>query len=87
MSELDDIKGLFIDQIPVWIADYENFQEMPLELCADIDRLLETYPMSSDIAETRTFLADRYNAFQDEIDRLKAASAGGSRVLLVREGE
>ena len=86
MNELNDIKGLFIDQIPVWIANYENFQEMPLELSADIDRLLETHPMSSDIAETRKFLADRYNTMQDEIDRLKAASAGGSRVLLVREG-
>ena len=87
MSELDDIKGLFIDQIPVWIADYENFQEMPLELSADIDRLLETHPMSSDIAEIRSFLADRYNMLQDEIDGWKAASASGSKALLVKEGE
>ena len=76
-----------VDQIPKWIADYESFQEMPLELSADIDRLVETKGLNTDIEEIRGFLADRYNMMQDEIDRLKAASASGSKVLLVKEGE
>lgn len=76
-----------IDQIPIWIANYEGFQEMPLELSAEIDRLVETKGMNTHIEETREFLADRYNTLQDEIDRLRVASASGSKVLLVKEGE
>ncbi len=79
-----------VDQIPAWIANYEGLQEIPLELSADIDALLEERserPDSPDILETREFLADRYNALQDEIDRWKAASASGSKVLLAKEGE
>ncbi len=89
MSELDDVKGLFIDQIPVWIADYENFQEMPLELSADIDRMLETnsISMSPDVEEIRSFLSDRYSMLQDEIDKWKAASTSGSKILLVKKEE
>ena len=76
-----------VDQIPKWIADYENFQEMPLYLSADIDRLIETKGMNTHIEEIRSVLADRYNMLQDEIDEWKAASASGSKVLLVKEGE
>ncbi len=89
MSELNDVEGLFIDQIPVWIANYEGFQEMPLEMSAEIDLILEERPNSpnmKDILETREFLANRYNVMQDEIDQLRAASASGSIVLLVKEG-
>ncbi|KKL80855.1 hypothetical protein LCGC14_2000620 [marine sediment metagenome] len=84
MGELNDTKGLLENQIPIWIANYEDLQEMPLELSADIDQLLETQTMSPDIKEIREFLADRYNVMQDEIDRLKMASANGSKVLLVK---
>ncbi len=78
-----------IDQIPVWIETYESFQEMPLELSADIDQMLETnsISMSPDVEEIRSFLADRYNMLQDEIDGWKAASASGSKALLVKKGE
>ena len=81
---------MFEDQNPVWIANYEGFQEMPLELSADMDLFLEERPdlaESKDILETRKFLCDRYEALQDEIDGLKAASRSGSKALLVKEGE
>ncbi|KKM80554.1 hypothetical protein LCGC14_1338610 [marine sediment metagenome] len=75
------------DLLPEWIENYEGFQEMPLELSADIDRLLETHEMIPDIEEIRGFLADRYNTLQDEIDRWKAVAASGSKVLLMNEDE
>lgn len=75
------------DQIPQYITDYENFQEMPLELSADIDRLVETKGLNTHIEEVREFLADRYDMLQAEIDKWKAASASGSKVLLMSEEE
>ncbi len=77
-----------VDQIPVWIETYESFQEMPLELSADIDQMLETnsISMSPDVEEIRSFLSDRYDMLQNEIDGWKAASASGSKALLVTEG-
>jgi len=78
------------DLIPEWIAGYEDFQEMPLELSAEIDLFLEGRPNSSnmkDILETREFLADRYNIMQEEVDKWKAAAASGSQVLLMSKEE
>jgi len=78
------------DLIPKWITDFKGFQEMPLELSADIDRLLEEQPNNpnmKDILETREFLADRYNIMQDEVDKWKAAAASGSKVWLMSKEE
>ncbi len=78
------------DLIPEWIANFEGFQEMPLELSADIDRLLEEQPNNpnmKDILETREFLADRYNIMQDEVDKWKTAAASGSKVWLMSKEE
>ena len=79
------MKYLMRDMIPEYIATYEGFQQMPLELSADIDLLLETKDMTPDIAETREFLADHYNTLQDEIDKWKAVAATGSKVLTVND--
>ena len=81
---------LMRDLIPEWIATYEDFQQMPLELSADIDLILEERPDSpnmKNILETREFLADRYNTLQDEIDKWKAVAATGSKVLAVNDLE
>ncbi len=78
------------DLIPEWIADYEGFQEMPLELSAKIDWLLEerlNNPNMNDVLEVREFLADRYNIMQEEVDKWKAAAASGSQVLLMSKEE
>ena len=77
------------DLIPEWIDDYEGFQEMPLEMSAEIDWLLETnrITMSVDLVDIRGFLAERYKLMQDEIDKWKAASASGSQVLLMSKEE
>ncbi len=75
------------DLIPEFIATYESFQQMPLELSADIDLFLEKRPNSSNILENREFLADRYNALQDEIDKWKVAAASGSKVWLMSAEE
>ena len=76
---------LMKDLIPEWIETYEGFQQMPLELSATIDLLLETKDMTPDIAETREFLADRYNTLQDEIDKWKAVAATGSKILVIND--
>ncbi len=75
------------DLIPEWIADYEGFQEMSLELSADIDRLVETKGLSMDIAKIREFLAIRYDMLQGRIDLMKAAQRSGSQVLLMSSEE
>ncbi len=79
---------LMRDVIPEYIETYEGFQQMPLELSADIDQLLEERPDSpnmKDILETREFLANRYNTLQDEIDKWKAVAASGSKILTVND--
>lgn len=78
---------LMKDLIPEWIETYEDFQQMPLELSAEIDLMLETKDMTPDIAETQEFLADRYNALQDEIYKWKAAAASGSKILAINDLE
>ena len=75
------------DLLPEWIEDYENFQLMPLELSADIDRLVETKGLNTHIEEIREFLADRFNMLQDRIDSMKAAQRSGSKVWLMSEEE
>ena len=78
------------DLIPEWIKNYESFQEMPLELSAKIDRLLEEQPNNpnmKDILEIREFLADRYNIMQEEVDKWKVAAASRSQVLLMSKEE
>ncbi len=75
------------DLLPEWIADYENFQLMPLELSADIDRFLRLRPMNKDVEEMREFLSERFNILQAKIDELKVASASGTKVLLMNEDE
>ena len=51
------------------IADYEHFQEMPLELSADIDKFLEERPGHKEAEDAQRFLAERFNVLQDEIER------------------
>jgi len=80
------------DLLPEYIKTYVSFQEMPLVMSAEIDLfLLENEDMTSDteetIEETRSFLADRYNTLQDEIDKWKAAQVSGSKVLLMSDEE
>ncbi len=74
---------------PKWIADYESFQEISLELSAEIDEMLENrvITMSEDLVEIREFLADRYNIVQDEIDKWKTALVSGSKVWLMNDDE
>ncbi len=75
------------DLLPEWIKYYEAFQEMPLELSADIDRLLRFSPMTKDIAEVREYLADRFNTMQDHIEEMMAAIESGSKVWLMNDDE
>ncbi|KKL69868.1 hypothetical protein LCGC14_2110660 [marine sediment metagenome] len=75
------------DLLPEWIEDYENFQQMPLELSADIDLLVETKGLSKDIEEIREFVADRYDMLQNRIDEMKDAQRSGSKVWLMNEDE
>ncbi len=75
------------DLLPEWIEDYENFQQMPLELSADIDLLVETKGLNKDIEEIREFVADRYDMLQNRIDEMKDAQRSGSKVWLMNEDE
>ena len=75
------------DLLPEWIKSYEDFQRMPLELSAVIDRLVENGGMNTHIQETRDFLSDRYDTLQFKINEMKAAMANGSKVLLMSEEE
>ena len=80
---------LMRDLIPEYIETYEGFQQMPLEMIAEIDKTIEerpNHPMMEDILDTRMFLEVRYAALQHEIDRWKAAAASGSKVLMVNDG-
>lgn len=81
------MKNLLLD----WLADYERFQEGPLELSAEIDAILEKKPTNKDIEETREFLAERYNTLQKYIDELRLSIKSGAKVILVdpdaQEGE
>ena len=65
-----------------WIAYYEHFQEMPLEMSAEIVLFLEKHEMSTDVEEMRNFLSERYCTLQEHIDGLRAAEQSGSKVLL-----
>lgn len=76
------MKNLMVD----WLANYEQLQEMPLELSAEIDALLETVPTNKDIEETREFLADRYNILQELIEKMRGAILSGSAVVQVEHG-
>ena len=76
-----------VDQIPEWIKNYRHFQEMPLRTLANVARVVAEHGMTRDLHETAMFLAARYWVLQRQIDELRAASASGSKVLLVREGE
>ena len=63
------------DRIAEIIITYEHFQEMPLELSANIDAFLEEHPGVEDAEDTRKFLADRFNALQDEIEAWRDAQS------------
>ena len=73
------------DLLPEWIADYEHFQEMTLEMSAEIDLFLEKHPMNTDVEEMQNFLSERYCTLQEHIDELRVAEQSGSKVLLVGE--
>ncbi len=75
------------DLIPEWIADLERFQEMPLEMSAELDLFLERYTIGVDIKDIRGFIADRHAVLQGKIDELRAANLSGLRVLLAEEGD
>ncbi len=75
------------DLLPEWVEDYENFRLMPLELSADIDRLVETKGLNTHIEEVREFLATRFNMLHDRIDSMKTAQRSGSKVWLMSEEE
>lgn len=75
------------DLIPEWIANYEDIQEMPLELINEIEDLLERDPDNVDALDVKKFLEERYATMQREIDRLNEASGSGSKVLLMNDYE